>query len=384
MATSAKASRVIDSDGHVMEPPTIWQEYGDPALRDRLPKVVTTTRGEKFFGFGEFAAYSDLLVHTMGQPVGEVTTGGEDWDEASRHKMALQGGWDPAARLVDMDADGIDIAVLYPTFGLAWVQDPSLFNGICRAYNSWLHDYCAADRNRLVGVGIVALQDPLLAVAEMQRCVNELGFKAIMVRPAPYVGTYKLYHPVYDVFWQEAQDLDVAVGVHPLPFGDMANSCRGLRLDEGHSRATDDLFLMQGLTNALDMQVAMAWFVGGGICERFPRLRVAILEGSGGWVVTMLERLDHHFHIFGTEYQKTPPSELFRRQCWISFDPDEVALPFTAEHLGADRIIWASDYPHPDAKIPGVVQELRDAVKVLDRADQARILGGTAAALYKL
>ena len=72
----------------------------------------------------------------------------------------------------------------------------------------------------------------------------------------------------------------------------------------------------------------------------------------------MLERFDHQFKIFGSPDQRTLPSELFARQCVISFDPDEVALAFTAEQLGADKILWASDYPHPDAKIPGVVKEL--------------------------
>jgi predicted TIM-barrel fold metal-dependent hydrolase len=230
--------------------------------------------------------------------------------------MALRGGWDPRARLVDMDADGIDAAVLYPTTMLAVVPDPGLFAALCRAYNNWLADYCSADRARLVGVGVVPLQDVALALREAQRCVRELGFRAVMIRPAPYIGTRKLYHPVYDPFWQEVQDLGVPVAV-----------------------ASEGLFLRQGLSNALDVMVALAWFTGGGICERFPRLKVAFLEGSGGWVCTLLERLDHHFHIFGSAHQKTPPGELFARQCWISFDPDEVALPFTAATLGAERIV---------------------------------------------
>ena len=104
--------------------------------------------------------------------------------------------------------------------------------------------------------------------------------------------------------------------------------------------------------------MAVAYFVLGGICERHPNLRVAFLEGTGGWIVPMLQRFDHQFEIFGSSDQTTLPSEVFARQCMISFDPDEVALAFTAEHLGAEKILWASDYPHPDAKIPGVVAEL--------------------------
>jgi uncharacterized protein len=78
------------------------------------------------------------------------------------------------------------------------------------------------------------------------------------------------------------------------------------------------------------------------------------------------------------------PSELFERQCMISFDPDEVTLAFTAEHLGADKILWASDYPHPDAKIPGVVKELEEAVASLDPQGQRLIMGGTARSFYQL
>jgi predicted TIM-barrel fold metal-dependent hydrolase len=373
--------QVIDSDGHIIEPPDLWERYVEPAWRDRVPQVVTNSRGETLIGLGDLA----MDIPGGARAVGfDSPARSEGWEERSRHKMGLRGGWDPGARLADMDADGIDVAVLYPTTMLAVAPDPALFAALCRAYNNWLADYCSADRPRLVGVGVVPLQDIALAVREAQRCVRELGFRAVMIRPAPYIGTRKLYHPVYDPFWQELEDLGVPVGVHPLPFGDLPNACRGLRLDEDMTFASEGLFLRQGLTNALDVMVAMAWFVGGGICERFPRLKVALLEGSGGWVCTILERLDHHFHIFGSAHQKTPPGELFARQCWISFDPDEVALPFTASKLGAERIIWASDYPHPDAKIPGVVAELREAVAELDPADQLQIMGGTARSLYGL
>jgi hypothetical protein len=98
----------------------------------------------------------------------------------------------------------------------------------------------------------------------------------------------------------------------------------------------------------------------------------------------MLERLEHHFHIFGSEHQKTPPTEIFLRQMMVSFDPDEVALPFTAAQLGAEKILWASDYPHPDAKIPGVVDELFEAVAPLSKAEQELIVGQTAKDFYHL
>ena len=80
------------------------------------------------------------------------------------------------------------------------------------------------------------------------------------------------------------------------------------------------------------------------------------------------------------------PSEIFKRQCYVSFDPDEEALSYTAnsKYVGADRIIWASDYPHPDAKIPGIVRELEEATESLSDDYRRLIFGDNAARLYGL
>jgi predicted TIM-barrel fold metal-dependent hydrolase len=231
---------------------------------------------------------------------------------------------------------------------------------------------------------VVPLQDVDAAVAEMRRCVEQLDHVAVMLRPASYRANKKLNHPDYDPFWRAAAELGCPIGIHPSPHPDMANACRLLGLADGVTDVMAGLALQQGLTNAFDVQMAVGLFVLGGICERHPELRVAFLEGTGGWIVPMLERFDHQFKIFGSPDQRSLPSELFARQCVISFDPDEVTLAFTAEHLGADKVLWASDYPHPDAKIPGVVKELKEAVATLPPESQAEVLGRSARRFYRL
>src|SRR6266513_2497282 len=294
--TSSTGERMIDADGHVCE------------RLDLPPDVV-----------------SAFFTQLMGGA--ELSTTDPAPEEASHAEvMNRPGAYEPGPRLVDMDADGIDIAVLYPTApGLQWVPDPGPMHTMAQTYNAWLHEYCAGDAARLFGVGLVALQDPALAVKEMERCVQDLRFRAVMIRPAPYIGSKKLNDPVYDPFWDAAAQLGCPIGVHPFSFADMP------------------------------------W-------------NVVFLEGSGGWCAPMLERFDHHIEVFGSRYQKTPPSEVFKRQCYISFDPDEEALSFTAnsKYVGADRIVWASDYPHPDAKIPGIVRELEEATEALS-AEQRRL-----------
>ena len=354
-----KSLRTVDADGHVLEelelPDSVRAAFMGRIMGGQAPAPVDPAPME--------ASHAEL----MNRP----------------------GASQPGPRLADMDADRIDMAVLYPTTpGLAWVPEADIFHTMAHEYNRWLSEYCSYDPSRLYGVGLVALQDPPLAIKEMERCVQDLGFRAVMIRPAPYIGNKKLNDPVYDPFWDAAAQLGCPIGVHPFSFSDMPwNLVSRLALDDDAAGWGDKgLALRQGLGNALDVMVAMGWFVGGGICERFPGLTVVFLEGSGGWCAPMLERFDHHVKVFGSRYQTTPPSEIFKRQCYISFDPDEEALAYTAasKFVGADRIVWASDYPHPDAKIPGVVDELEEATDGLSEDQRRMIFGENAVRLYKL
>jgi len=381
MSPSRARSEVIDSDGHVVEPDVVWRDYAEAAFREQLD---VPGGGVQALGISRAYPNAPLAAPSDDTDAWSENIGNESWDDESRLKMGRPGGYDPKARLLDMDAEGIDRAVLYPTSMLTWVEEADLFGAACRAYNNWLRDYCAAAPDRLYGVGVVPVQDLEAAIAEMERCVDELGFRAIMVRPAPYLGRKKLHHPDYDPFWSAAASIGVPIGVHPSPHGDMPNSVRLLGLSDDLPNPLDGLALQQGIANAFDLQLAVAWFTLGGILERHPNLRVAFLEGTGGWIAPMLERFDHQMKIFGSPHQQQLPSELFARQCVISFDPDEVALAFTVEHLGADKVLWASDYPHPDAKIPGVVKELDAAVESLSADDRAEVIGASARRFYDL
>ena len=142
----------------------------------------------------------------------------------------------------------------------------------------------------------------------------------------------------------------------------------------------------QAIANPVDVMSCIAYLLAGGVCERFAETKFIFLEANGGWLVPWLERLDHHCRKFQWEVTNLSllPSEYMRRQCWISFDPDEAMLRTTAESplVGADRIIWASDYPHPDAKFPGVTEELAEALEGLSLEQKRQITSESAIALY--
>jgi predicted TIM-barrel fold metal-dependent hydrolase len=143
--------------------------------------------------------------------------------------------------------------------------------------------------------------------------------------------------------------------------------------------------LGQAVGNTVDMIVTLGRLLMGGVCERFPRLRFLFLESGGGWIPTQLERMDEQVKAFPLEkrWLSHLPSEYFRRQCWAGFEPEEWNLAACAEWLGPDRVLWASDYPHPEFH-PEVVKELREVIAPLPDDAQNKILGENAIAAYKL
>jgi predicted TIM-barrel fold metal-dependent hydrolase len=374
----------VDADGHVVEPPDMLQRYIEPRFRDLVPRHSLDAEGYDVLepvrtGLGlNNAFFPEATVRPNCMP----NNAGRPWEMSIEpFRKGVKGAWDPTARMKDMDTDGIDVAVLYPTFALGFIEDPALYGAVCRAYNEWVADYCKASPKRLFAVAAIALQDIDGAVRELERCVAQHGFVGAFIRPNPYVDHKKLHDPVYDPLWRAAQELDVAIGIHPYLMEDMPGAVRGMRLYED----VDAVAFKQALGNPFDMMTALASFTLGGIFERFPRLRVAFLEANGGWVVPMLERYDHHFEVWHSQLPcRTKPSELFARGGYISFDVDEKTLTATARLLGADRLIWASDYPHPDAKLPGAVAELKETVSELDLDDQRRVVGQNAIDLYRL
>ena len=392
---------IVDADGHVVEPPWMWQEYIEPDYRDYVPTTVQLSDGIDWVIPGPKAQPGDVSQvvavqsgeveagpapvrgRTMILPTAAAQIAGRPWDENwnKPFRTGIQGAWDPHERIKDMDAEGIDTAILYPTTMLGYVADPGFAAARSRAYNNWLADYIKPYPNRLYGAAAVPLQDIPAAVTELRRAVNELGFKGVFIRPNPYIENTRFDTPIYDAFWAECQALGVPVGLHVFLRPDMPGACRDLKI-----AAFEDIYFTQAVSNPIDLMLCLTWFCAAGILDRFPDLKVIFLEGNGGWVQSWLERLDHHSKIWGSQvpWQKMSPTERFKNNCYVSFDADEKLLCPTAEILGAEPIIWASDYPHPDAKMPGVVQEIRENVAKLPEAAQRQILGENAIKLYNL
>ena len=100
----------------------------------------------------------------------------------------------------------------------------------------------------------------------------------------------------------------------------------------------------------MEMMLAAMSVIWSGVCDRYPRVRIGFMESGGGWIAPWLDRMDRHFDDqgFNDSGLSMRPSELFQRNCWISFEPVEGCLGVLAEYIGPHKILWATDYPHPD------------------------------------
>ena len=189
--------RVVDSDGHVLEPESMWPRYLEECFHGMAPRLVADSQGR----------LRTLLEGRMQPYIPRNPNPGP-----SRRR---KGGSDALARLEDMDDEGMDASVMFPTAGLhfAAVQDPEVASALCRAYNDWLYDFAKTDPKRLITVAVVPQADVYEAMKETRRAVGELGAKGVMWRPNP-VGGRNLHEPYFDPMWSLLEELDVPLCLH--------------------------------------------------------------------------------------------------------------------------------------------------------------------------
>src|SRR6476646_4739079 len=255
---------ICDSDLHVMEPPDLWERYIDPAYAHAAPRGLDEIPRDM-----RVKVKNHVMLRLGGvRPMridGRKTGWREEHDNVYADSEAA--GWDAPSQVAAMDAEGLDMAVLYPSRGLFVLGldsveqagpdglEPEYATAIARAYNDWMKDFCDVDG----------------AVAEARRCVEELGFKAIFLAPAT-VNRRPWHHPAYDPLWAEVERLDVPISFHG---GGQTYLKPDFSLE-----VLDKMMLWHSFSQPLGIQFVTVCFCGGGILERFPNLRLALLEGN--------------------------------------------------------------------------------------------------------
>jgi predicted TIM-barrel fold metal-dependent hydrolase len=376
---------VADSDLHVMEPPDLWQRYIDPAFRWAAPVGITEMPRDMRVRVKNRVVLRMGAVRPMRDPGERHRTGWRSEHDAVYASAAAR-GWDAKSQVDAMNAEGLDLAVLFPSRGLFVLGlDTTEMQGgdgleadfaaaIARAYNDWLRDFCAAAPDRMFGAAMVAPHDVPSAVAEARRCVEQLGFKAVFLAPG-CVGRRPWHHPAYDPLWAEIERLGVPVAFH--------GGGQTYLTPDFSLQVFDKLMMWHTFSQPLGIMAAAVSLCAGGVLERFPKLRVALLEGNCAWAPWLFHRLDEHYEWVG-HYEAREltrrPSEYFRRQCFLSVEADEEPARQYVEWFGDENLVFSTDYPHGDSKFPHAVEAFTRLP--LPETSQRRIVGENWSRLY--
>lgn len=349
---------LIDADAHVNPMPTFWDDYLPKAFHGRAPRVEAGAADE---------THDWLVFEGTRRPFNlqsAVSGQGKKFQTNGKKELLRSGNWDPAGRLEDMDADGVQTAVMYGG-GPLGTMDNELYLASFDAYNHWLADFCAYDPKRLVGVAYLPMQDVDHAIA-MVKDAAKRGLKGVNIPGFPQKkegiksggfgaqvlaltgdpdGPRQYDDAEFDPFWKTCVDHDMAVTIH---------------LGARSARPGQMKFLPNMVMSKLCMAEPLAILIFGGVFDRFPDLRFGAIESGVGWIAFTAEYMDaiydnqRHWLNLELAYK---PSEYFDRNVYASFIRDREGIRNRALP-GGSNIMWSTDYPHSETTWPESLETL--------------------------
>jgi len=365
--------RVISSDSHVTEPEDTWTSRAEGKYKDRVPHYVRSEDGDYWLCEGI------KIGHGGGSAdVGMRFEEPEKLGSKSSIEDALLGGYIPEEHVKDLDIDGIDMSILYPTTGvrLYSVPDSGLLTASCKLYNDWVGEFCGAFPKRLKGIATLNVDDVGDGVKELERCAK-MGFVGAMITVQPLAGR-SYDRPEYDPLWAAAQDLGMPLSLHV-----------------GTNRAGEDqqfanLDTMRPTYLALMAHwaaMSLGDIIFSGAFERYPKLQVGSVEHELSWVPHFLDRIDYTYaqraiHFAPYRFKGDAlPSDFFHSNCFVGFQED--AMGIRDRHIiGVDNLQWGSDYPHSESTFPRSREILEEILVTCTEEEKAKIVGGNAARVY--
>lgn len=329
---------LISADSHVIEPPELWAERLPAAFRDRAPRYPKQS-----------------------------------------HFQDREGGTNPVARVKEMAMDGVSGEILYPSLAMNQfgIEDAALQEACFRVYNDWLIEYCAHSPQRLFGVGLASLYQIDNAIREAQRC-KQAGMCGLMIWQVPPEG-FEFSAAHYERFWAAAQELEMPISLHIL-------TGTNNRPGAGSYNGTNAL---RHLTSAVNMKMlyaanALTQFIISGVLERYPKLKMVIVENEVSWLPFVISQLDKYCARgrYDTKLGMLP-GEFFRRQLFATFFDDPPSRWLFSE-WGTDNCMWSNDFPHPNSTWPKSRDVIARDLGHLPEARRAKLLRDNVVNLYGL
>jgi predicted TIM-barrel fold metal-dependent hydrolase len=384
--------RLMSSDGHLEVPPERWSQRVPQKYRDRAPRTIhLPDGGDALLMEGQPLLEANFLDLRAGRPAGQWQPFGLKVEEAA-------GTGSPQQRVKEQDQDGLDAEVLFPAMvaGPAFwrnISHDEVYKSVIRAYNDWLaEDYCAVAPDRLIGMGVMPISNVDDAVAELTHCA-ELGLKGVLLGALPNGKGYPT--PEDDQFWAAAVDMEMPVTVH------VAFNRTGARASQPtfkYPREDPQIMgrirrpFLEWLTNfGLPPAVSITQLVLAGVIDHFPTLKVFFAETRLGWVPFWLEHADlwYQRHVgwaesmLGFQPLKRLPSEYVREHVYFSVQYERVAVELR-QHVGVDRIMFATDFPHIECEWPNSRSFVDNIYADVPTDERDRIWAGNAVEFFKL
>ena len=351
--------QLISVDDHLVEHPRVWLDRLPKRLHDVAPQIKETN------GF-QLWNYDDDVFPTLGlnAVAGKPR---EEWGtDPVRYEDMIPGCYDPVARVKDMDVDGVQAALCFPSFpgfgGSTFFRgkDRQLAALCTQAWNDfYIDEWCAAAPDRFIPMGIIPFWDIELAVKEAERLADK-GARSISFPDTPVqFGLPSFHSDHWDRLWQVCSDADIPLSLHFGSGGFVPGfSFSGMEMKaESLMNAGNDK--MAPFAVAIAVFATNSWWTAvdllfSGKLQQFPNLKFSLAEGGIGWVPYMLERTDstweRHRYYQPIDFDARP-SDLFRKHFWTCFIDDEHGLK-NLDAIGVDHVMMESDFPHSDSNWP--------------------------------
>ena len=382
--------KVISSDSHIFEPPDLWTSRIERKYKDRAPHVVEGEEQDQWWwcdGRRVAGMVFGINLGTRFEDPAKITGLG-------RFEDTPLGGYIPDEHVKDMDVDGVDAGVLFPSNAFKLynsVADSELLSASFRVYNDWMSEFCGSYPDRLHGIAMLNVDDISDGVKELERCAK-LGFVGAMIPvfPPMYPHEERRYSsPDFEPLWAAAQDLDMPIHLHILTnrrcYDEAVHG-----LDSQVPSFGGDPSLAFLACHDHWPKMSLGDIIFSGAFERYPKLQVGVVEFELSWIPHFLDRLDYTYTdrgFFGTE--KRPlgegslPSDYFHRNCFAGFQEDGLGIQLR-NIIGVDNIMWGSDYPHPESTFPRSREIIEEVLVDCTEEEKVKIVGGNAARVYRL
>ncbi|MCU1614982.1 MAG: hypothetical protein JWO98_2522 [Frankiales bacterium] len=349
--------QIVSVDDHLVEHPRVWQDRLPERLKDRGPLIVEED-GKHLWRF-DGGMYPTIGLNAVaGKPR-------EEWGmDPVRYEDMIPGCYDPAARVKDMDIDGVQAALCFPSFpgfggGVfhrSAAKDPELALECVKAWNDfYIDEWCGTAPDRFIPICIAPTWDPELSAAEIRRAAAK-GARTVSFPDSPVpLGMPSFHSRTWDPVWQACEETGTVVSLH---FGSGSYvpgfSFAATRAIPGEMVIPDAPFAVAITIFATNLMWSSVDLLFSGVLQRHPKLQFSLAEGGIGWIPYILERADfvweRHRYYQPISFDDRP-SDLFRQHMWGCFIDDDFGVK-NRHAIGVDRICLEIDFPHSDSNWP--------------------------------